>query len=108
MSSKLNRILESTRARVSASKASTSVKALEKLAQEHTPRGFRHALAHRAHTGPAIIAELKKASPSKGMIRTDFPVAMLARELQVAGATCLSILTEPEFFLGGLGNLELA
>lgn len=108
MPSKLNQILESTRVRIAASKASSSVKELEKLACEHTPRGFRHALAHRAYTAPAIIAELKKASPSKGLIRADLPVAALARELQAGGAACLSVLTEPEFFLGGLGNLELA
>jgi indole-3-glycerol phosphate synthase len=108
MSSKLDQIVEATRLRVSQSQAHASVKALEKLAREHTPRSFRHTLAHRSHSGPAIIAELKKASPSKGLIRADFPVASLARELQAGGATCLSVLTEPQFFLGGLGNLELA
>ncbi|MEO8724851.1 MAG: indole-3-glycerol phosphate synthase TrpC [Acidobacteriaceae bacterium] len=107
-SSKLNQILESTRLRVAASKAGSSISALEKMAREHTPRGFRHALAHRAYSAPAIIAELKKASPSKGLLRADLPVAALAREFEAAGATCLSVLTEPEFFLGGLGNLELA
>jgi indole-3-glycerol phosphate synthase len=108
MSSKLDQIIASTRARVAVSKERTSTKALEKLAREHTPRGFRHALAHRSHSAPAIIGELKKASPSKGLIRADFPVASLARELEHSGATCLSVLTEPEYFQGGLGNLELA
>jgi indole-3-glycerol phosphate synthase len=108
MSSKLDQIVEATRLRISQSKAKSSTKELEKLARDHTPRRFRQALAHRAHSEPAIIAELKKASPSKGLIRANFPVASLARELQSAGAACLSVLTEPQFFLGGLGNLELA
>ncbi|GAC1658366.1 MAG: indole-3-glycerol phosphate synthase TrpC [Acidobacteriaceae bacterium] len=106
--SKLAHILASTRARVAVAKDRTSHKALEKLASEHTPRGFRHAIAKRAIAGPAIIAELKKASPSKGIIRPNFQAAPLARELATAGATCLSVLTEPDFFQGSLGNLELA
>lgn len=108
MSSKLDRILEATRIRVAESKAKVSTKELEKLAREHTPRGFRRAIAHRAHSSPAVIAEIKKASPSKGVIREVFPVAALSRELAAGGATCLSVLTEPEFFLGSLGNLEMA
>jgi indole-3-glycerol phosphate synthase len=108
MPSKLDKIIDSARARVAASKQSTSIKVLEKLASEHTPRGFREALGRRAQTGPAIIAELKKASPSKGLIRPDFPVASLARALEQGGATCLSVLTEPEYFQGGLDNLEIA
>jgi indole-3-glycerol phosphate synthase len=108
MSSTLQKIIDSTRLRVEQAKAKSKRKELEKFAAEHTPRGFRRALEHRAQAGAAIVAELKKASPSKGVIRDDFPVAALARELQHGGATCLSVLTEPEFFLGGLGNLELA
>ncbi len=108
MSSTLDTILHSVRARVNAAKSSGSQKQLEKAAGEHQPRGFRRALAARATHAPAIIAEIKKASPSKGLLRADLPVAALAHELERAGATCLSVLTEPDFFQGSLPNLELA
>jgi indole-3-glycerol phosphate synthase len=58
--------------------------------------------------GVAIIAELKKASPSRGVIRADFSVAGLARELEQAGAAALSVLTEGQFFQGSLANLREA
>jgi indole-3-glycerol phosphate synthase len=83
-------------------------RALERQAHEHVPRGFRSALQQRSQKQPAVIAELKRASPSKGPIRADFPVAHLAQELEMAGATCLSVLTEPEYFQGSLQNLEIA
>jgi indole-3-glycerol phosphate synthase len=61
-----------------------------------------------AESGIAVIAELKKASPSKGLIRGDFPVAELAQELENAGAAALSVLTNERFFQGSLQNLEMA
>jgi indole-3-glycerol phosphate synthase len=65
-------------------------------------------LADRSKDGVAIIAELKKASPSKGLIRSNFDVRALAPELESSGATALSVLTDEEFFQGSLENLELA
>lgn len=72
------------------------------------PRGFRQALETRGLTGPAIIAELKKASPSRGLIRGDFSPTTLATELEAAGAAALSVLTDAEFFQGSLQNLQQA
>ena len=62
----------------------------------------------RCLSGTAIIAELKRASPSRGLIRPHFDAAKLVRELEGAGATALSVLTDEEFFQGSLENLRLA
>jgi len=84
--------------------------ALEEAAAAHTPRGFRERLRLVAQDGiaVAIIAELKKASPSKGLIRADFRPAELARELERAGAAALSVLTDEQFFQGSLEYLRQA
>jgi indole-3-glycerol phosphate synthase len=108
MASHLDRIVGHTREVVAVRKAVADLPALERRAREHTPRGFARALKARAANGPAIIAELKKASPSKGMIREEFDVVALAKELEAAGASALSVLTEEKFFLGSLENLEKA
>ena len=79
---------------------------MEREAEQHVPRGFRRALA--SQTGPAIIAELKKASPSRGLIRANFDPEGLAGELEAAGAAALSVLTDEEFFQGSLANLQRA
>ncbi len=71
-------------------------------------RDFAGALESAAQAGIAIIAELKKASPSRGLIRSDFDPALLARELEQAGAAALSVLTDEEFFQGSLENLRAA
>ena len=68
-------------------------------------RGFAQALKKQAAIGTAIIAEVKKGSPSKGIIRADFDPVAIARIYETAGATCLSILTDKEFFFGDLSYL---
>lgn len=108
MTAVLDRIVAATRARVEESKRGADLHALERQAEQHVPRGFRKALQDKGHDGMAVIAELKKASPSKGLIRAEFHPAELARELAVAGAAALSVLTDEEFFQGSLRNLREA
>lgn len=108
MATKLEEILAATRARVAAAKAVSTMTDAAAVAQRHWPRGFRDRLLKVSQTGPAIIAELKKASPSKGLIRADFDVPQLAADLAHAGAAALSVLTDEKFFQGSLHNLELA
>jgi len=108
MPTKLEEILAATRARVVASKASVDMAELGAAAGTHQPRAFRDNLRRVSKSGPAVIAELKKASPSKGLIRADFNVANLAAEFESAGASCLSVLTDEQFFQGSLCNLEIA
>lgn len=104
----LEKILGRTRADLARRMEQTSRAALEQQALRHTPRGFAAALRARSDNGPAVIAELKKASPSKGLIRSDFSAATLAPAMQKGGAAALSVLTDEPFFQGSLTNLRIA
>jgi indole-3-glycerol phosphate synthase len=108
MSTQLEKILAHSRLVVAERRATADIALLEHRAAAHQPRGFAAALRRTAISGPAVIAELKKASPSKGLIRPDFDPAALAASLQSAGAAALSVLTDEKFFQGSLANLTLA
>ena len=101
-------IIAATRHKVSEGRSNADFGHLERQASLHVPRGFRAALESVGESGVAAIAELKKASPSRGLIRGDFDPAKLARELESAGAASLSVLTDQEFFQGSLENLRIA
>jgi indole-3-glycerol phosphate synthase len=104
----LPEILAHTRTVVAERRAVADMRALELAAAEHEPRGFAQALRVAAKSGPAVIAELKKASPSKGLIRAEFDAAALAKSLEDGGAAVLSVLTDERFFQGSLENLRRA
>jgi indole-3-glycerol phosphate synthase len=107
MPASLESIVAAARRRVS-QPSRAQISQWERSAAEHTPRGFRERLRRVSRAGIAVIAELKKASPSKGLIRADFEPSKLARELEAAEATALSVLTDEEFFQGSLANLQQA
>jgi indole-3-glycerol phosphate synthase len=98
----LEKILARKAEEVAERRASTSLSQLEALARSaDAPRGFARALHDKvARREPAVIAEVKKASPSKGVIGENFVPAQIARSYQDGGATCLSVLTDVDFFLG--------
>jgi indole-3-glycerol phosphate synthase len=108
MPASLDSIVAATRQRLFQRRHSVDLRTLERSAEQHVPRGFRQQLQQASQDGIAIIAELKKASPSRGLIRADFQPAELARELELAGAACLSVLTDEQFFQGSLDYLREA
>ena len=108
MPTRLDTILAATRSTLDAARASVPLAELERRAALNQPRGWAAALRRRASSGPALIAEIKKASPSRGLIRADFDVEWIARRYEAGGAAALSVLTDEPFFQGSLRNLELA
>jgi indole-3-glycerol phosphate synthase len=104
----LAQLVQEARQRMSRLRSQQQIAELGRRATHHLPRGFANALREQAQSGPAIIAELKKASPSRGQIRGSFHPSVLALELAEAGATALSVLTEEDHFHGSLANLSEA
>ena len=106
----LRKILARKREEVSARRKRDSLGSLEQRITEQSPvRGFSRALQERAAAAePAVIAEVKKASPSKGVIRADFQPAQIAASYQAGGASCLSVLTDVDYFQGADSYLREA
>jgi indole-3-glycerol phosphate synthase len=106
----LRKIVDRKREEIAARRIEISQSHLERSASEADPvRGFTAALANRIAQGEAaVIAEIKRASPSKGVIREDFRPAEIAESYERGGATCLSVLTDIDFFQGSDAYLQQA
>ena len=110
MSDVLKRILAVKRDEVATSKVETPLAAMRSAAEaQPVPRDFLGAIRNRIAAGrPAVIAEIKKASPSRGVLRSDFRPAQIAASYQQHGAACLSVLTDRRFFQGAPAYLQAA
>jgi indole-3-glycerol phosphate synthase len=110
MSDILNKILDTKVQEIAASKAMIDEVAIKKLAlAEPDPRDFVGSIHKKVMANePAVIAEIKKASPSKGVIREDFKPAEIAKSYEKAGAACLSVLTDVQYFQGSADYLKAA
>jgi indole-3-glycerol phosphate synthase len=106
----LQRIVAVKREEIAATRARRSLPGWRALAEARGGlRGFEAALRSRLAAGAAaVIAEVKKASPSKGVLRADFEPAAIARSYEAGGAACLSVLTDERFFQGSSACLEQA
>jgi indole-3-glycerol phosphate synthase len=102
----LKRICTAKRGEIARLRASDEARLLDMIAMQTPPRGFRKAI--ESGRPLALIAELKRASPSAGIIREDFDPASIAREYEKGGASCLSVLTDEQFFQGSLEDLRQA
>ena len=110
MSDVMRRIIEAKRREVEAARAAMPLPDMQRRAERaDPPRGFEAALRRRASEGrPAVIAEIKRASPSRGLIRADFNPVRIAKSYESHGAACLSVLTDREFFGGSAEDLQAA
>ena len=110
MSDILNKILETKRQELDDALQAAPLLGLRALAESMPkPRDFIAAVRAKIAAGkPAVIAEIKKASPSKGVIREDFNVAEIAKSYEAGGAACLSVLTDIEYFQGRADYLKQA
>jgi len=106
----LIKILNRKREEIAECSKNTSLQQLQERAQQASPvRGFVDSMRRRLEQGkPAVIAEIKKASPSKGILREDFQPAEIASSYQTGGAACLSVLTDVDFFQGSNEYLQQA
>jgi indole-3-glycerol phosphate synthase len=106
----LQRILATKTEEVAARSAQTPLPELKaRIEDADLPRGFAGRLQVTVYSGrPAVIAEVKKASPSKGLLREDFDPAELAARYECGGATCLSVLTDECYFQGSSDDLQAA
>ncbi len=106
----LQRILATKAQEVAAARERVALSALREQAAARGPaRGFAATVqAKVAAGGPAVIAEVKKASPSRGVLRADFDPAAIARSYAAGGATCLSVLTDVQYFQGAASYLQQA
>ena len=105
----LQRILAKKSQEVAAGKSAASMAELSaRLGDCPQARGFERSLRHALQQGPAVIAEIKKASPSAGVIRADFHPDSIAASYADAGAACLSVLTDREYFQGDNRYLQQA